>query len=556
MNNSNQKNRSNKKNSFLVQGSILAIAGIIVRVIGMIKRIPLTNIIGDEGNGFYAAAYEVYNIILLISCYSLPLAVSKLVSARISKGQYKNANRIFRGALLFAIVVGGSLGAMVYFCSGFFAGTIMLEPMSMMALKVLGPTIFIVAIMGVLRGYFQGLGTMIPTAFSQVIEQIFVAGVSITAAFYLFDYGIKVGELRLNDSYGAAYGAAGGTMGTSVGAMIGLLFLAFVYVMYSGSVKRKIAKDNTRIKESYTMIFKVLLLTIVPVVLSTAVYHVSDIIDQRMFNQIMISNQMEDVKSVHWGIYSGKYKVLINIPIALASAMCASIIPTLIAANERGNHSEMRGKVTTVIRFTMILIIPCAVGLGILGKTIVGFLFDGDIEIAASLLAIGSISTVFYALSTLGNGILQGINQVKLPVRNALVALGIHIISLYLMLEYANLGIYGVVISTIIFSFLMCVFNYLSIKKHLKYKQEVIKTFLMPSISAGLMGIVIYLMNRFLIESLGQTITLFLTVIIGAMVYFIFLILLKGVSEKEVLRVPCGEIVINIMKKIGMLNKK
>lgn len=554
MNNTNQ-NRNNRNNSFLVQGSILAIAGILVRIIGLVKRIPLAHIIGDQGLGFYAIAYDVYNIVLLISCYSLPLAVSKLVSSRVSKGQYINANRIFRGALVFAVIVGGGLGAVVYFYSDIFVG-VMSEPMSMLALKVLGPTILIVAVMGVLRGYFQGLGTTIPTAISQVIEQIFVAGVSITAAYFLFDYGSKIGELRMDPtSYAAAYGAAGGTTGTSVGALLALLFLIFVYAVYKNKLKKQMKRDVTNTKENYSMIFKILVITIVPVILSTAVYHISDIIDQYIFGKIMIEKGFEDIKTIQMGIYTGKYKILINIPLALASAMCASLIPSLIAAKERRDRREMQDKVTTVVRFTMIIIIPCAVGLGLIGNLIVDFLFPGSTALAAELLAIGSIATVFFALSTLGNGILQGMNKMKLPIKNALIALVIHVISLYIMLQYLDLGIYGVVISTIIFSFLMSILNYLSIRKHLNYKQEIKKTFVIPTLCASVMGFAIYLMNRFLVDVLGNDITLFLAIFIGGVIYFILLVLLRGVGQRELSKIPGGHIIIKIARNIGIMNK-
>lgn len=557
-NTTNKKNRTkvnDKKNNFLVQGSILAIAGILVRIIGLVKRIPLTNIIGDEGNGFYGAAYGVYNIVLIISCYSLPLAVSKLVSARVTKGQYRNANKVFRGALVFAVLVGGGLGALVYYQAEFFAEVVMLEPMSMLALKVLGPTIFIVAVMGVLRGYFQGLGTTIPTALSQVIEQIFVAGIGLIAAYFLFDYGAKVGLLRMNDSFDSAFGAVGGTLGTSAGALAGLLFLIFIYGVYKHKLRKQIEKDVTKTEESYVLIFKILIMTIVPVILSTVVYHVSDIIDQRLFNQVMISKGLEDIKAVQWGIYSGKYKVLINIPIAISTAMCASLVPTLINSKEKKLYKEIRNKVASVIRFTMIIIIPCAVGIGVLAEQIISFLFSGDVVLAAQLLKIGSISTVFFSLSTLGNGVLQGINKVKIPVKNALIALVFHVISLYIMLEFMDLGIQGVVISTVIFSFLMCILNYLSIKKYLKYRQEIARTFIIPTICASAMGFIIYLINLLLHKTLNETVLLFISIIVGIAVYFVLLILLRGITERELSKIPFGNIIIKITRVLGILNK-
>ena len=216
-----------KKNnsSFLVQGAILAAAGIITRLIGIAYRIPVNNILGDEGQGFYGCAYSIYNIALLLTSYSLPLAVSKLVSARIAKDEHKNAMRIFKSALLFALVVGTLVGVIVFVFSDFIAGNIMSLRLSAYALRVLAPGLLIVAVMGVVRGFFQGMGTMVPTALSQILEQIVNAIVSIIGANYLLQMGKKAIESKNEPSLPFAYGAAGGTLGTVSGALFGLIFL-------------------------------------------------------------------------------------------------------------------------------------------------------------------------------------------------------------------------------------------------------------------------------------------------------------------------------------------
>ena len=209
--------RTSKKDSnFLVQGSILAAASIISRIIGLLYRLPMTDIIGDTGNNYYSCAFEIYNIMLIISSYSLPLAVSKLVSARIAKGQRKQAYQVFKGALLFAVIAGTIVAIIVYFGAEIF--TSMLQtPLSVFALRVLAPVLVVVAILGVLRGFFQGLGNMMPSAVSQIIEQIVNAIISIWAAYVLFQYGTKIGEVLGNpEKYAAAYGAAGGTLGTNL----------------------------------------------------------------------------------------------------------------------------------------------------------------------------------------------------------------------------------------------------------------------------------------------------------------------------------------------------
>lgn len=547
------RTRKKKKSNFIVQGGILAIAGIIVRMIGLLRRIPLTNIIGDAGNGYYSVAYEIYSIVLIISSYSLPLAVSKLVSARVSKGQFKSADRMLKGALLFACVSGGAACFLVLGFADALAGDLMLEPMSTLALQVLAPTLLIVAIMGVYRGYFQGLGTMMPTAFSQILEQIILVVVSLSAASVMYQYGEKVAALLQNDQYAPAYGAAGGTLGCGVGALFALLFLLFVYKAHRRGFKKQIKRDTTRNIESYQYTFKILLLTIVPVVLSTAVYNISGILDQYIYAHVMVAKGMEDVKTTIWGVYTGKYKVLINVPIALANAMCASVVPTLTAAMARENYRQVKDKISMVIRVTMIITIPCAVGLAVLGRPVVDIMFDGETELAAKLLHVGTISVVFYSLSTLTNGILQGINRMKIPVRNALISLVIHLAALYVMMQYMDLGIYAVVYANIIFALLMCFLNGAAIRKYMKYKQEWFKTFLIPGIASAVMGLIIFLLHKALVTLIGNLFSTIVAVLIGAVIYFILLVVLKGVTQSELSELPGGKVFVRIAKFIRIM---
>lgn len=541
-----------KKSNFIVQGSILAIAGILSKILGMVRRIPMEHIIGDVGNGYYSAAYEVYSFMLIISCYSLPLAVSKVVSAKISKRQYKNAERAFQCAMIFATVTGGLGFVIVELFGDYIASKFMLEPMSAMALKVLGPAILMVAIMGVLRGYFQGLGTMMPTAISQIIEQIFVLIASIAGSYFLYQKGQKVGALLHNEDYAPSYGAAGASLGPVIGAFVGLLFLVFLFVMYRASIKNRVSKDVGGKADSYGQIFRLILLTILPVLLSTTVYNLSNIIDIRIYNDVMIQKGLEDVKAYNWGVYSGKYKVLINVPIALGNAMCSSIVPVLTGLVMRDEFRQAKEKINQALRFTMIVAIPSAVGLAVLARPIITVLFRGEIDLAVNLLQIGSISVVFYTMSTLTNGVLQGINRMRIPVIHACIALVIHVIFLYATLQM-DMGIQAVVYANILFAVVVCILNWLAIRKYLKYKQELIKTFLIPTIASVIMGVIITIIYMTLRNVVGNLVILILGMAVGVIAYFVALILLKGIDEEDLKKMPGGRTVLTVAKKCKLL---
>ena len=530
----------------------MASASIIVRMIGLLYRIPLGRIIGDVGNSYYSCAFEVYSLILLISSYSLPLAVSKIVSARIGTGARSNIIKILKCALGFGAFV-GIIGALVaYFGADFLTGTLLNTPEGAICLRVLAPCIFIVAVIGVIIGYLQGLGTMIPTAVSQIIEQIVNAVVAVGAAWFLFDYGKKIDAVLGTDTAAPAYGASVSNLGTNLGALEELLFVSFLLMVFLKKEKRRDFKEVPG--ESYGEILVVLVMTILPVILSTAIYNVNGIIDQGMFKALMQdSTKNKEEIDVIWGIYSGKYKLLCNVPIALASAMASSTIPNI--SKMQGNRKAIRRSVGDVIRFTMVISIPCAVGLGVFGKEIIEILWPGTPDMAAQMMLIGSSSVIFYSLSTLTNGILQGIDKMRLPVIHAAVSLVLHVVLLYVLIEVFGMGGMAIVWSYIFFGVIMCVLNNMAIRKHLRYRQELKRTFIIPIVSAAIMGVVAKLLYNVLFTVLGETTVAMLVglaaaVVAAVLVYFVGILALHGLKERELRAFPKGHLLVKAAKKL------
>lgn len=545
-----------KNSSFLIQGMILAAAGIITRLIGIAYRIPVNNILGDEGQGFYGCAFSIYNIALLLTSYSLPLAVSKLVSARISKKEYKNAMRIFKGALLFAVIVGALVGTIVFVFSDFIAGDIMSLRLSAYALRVLAPGLFIVAIMGVVRGFFQGMGTMIPTALSQIVEQVVNAIVSIIGASYLIEIGKKAVESKNNPSLPFAFGAAGGTLGTVSGAFIGLLFLLVVMAVFYPKFKRRIGRDQTNDLESYPEIYTVLFLTIAPVILSTAIYNISETLDQGIFSNIMVAQGHTEKETAELlGMFTGKYNTLINIPLAIANALGAALIPSLTATVATGSRKQINEKINMVIRFVMMIAIPCFVGFLVLAEPILDLLYSGNIEIPAQMLRLGAITVVFYCLSTVTNAILQGVNKMTTPVKHGAISLMVHLIGLYIMLVIFKWGIYSVVAGNIIFSLCMCILNGRALKKATRYTQEIRRTFLIPLKAAGIMGITTFLSNLLIGLVAPKTFTTLLALVLAVISYGIALLKLGALSSDEIVALPKGAQIYRILQKARLIDE-
>ena len=547
-------NSKKGEGAFLVQGAILAAAGIITKIIGVIYRIPLINIMGDQGQGYYGIAFEIYALALLLTSYSLPLAVSKLVSARVSKGEQKNAFRVLKAALVFAAAAGTIAGIIVFFGSDFIATKIMAMGPSQYALRVLAPGLLVVAVMGVVRGYFQGLGTMMPTAISQILEQIVNAIVSVIGASYLLEYGKRAAQIQHKDYLGPAYAAAGGTLGTLMGAIAGLICLLFVFFIYRKNMKSRLLKDRTRYTETYQHIFPILFMTIVPVILSTAVYQSTKILDAGIFSNAMAVQGMARKKyEVLWGMYTGKFNTLVNVPLAIANAIGASVIPSLTAAITSGNTKLVHNKINLATRFSMLVAIPSMVGCFVLARPIMDLLFSGDNTTPAFLLMTGAVTIVLYSLSTITNAMLQGVNRMSTPVKNAAVSLVIHLISLLIMLFVFKWNIYSVIVSTIVFSFSMCVLNGRSLRQAIGYKQEVRKTFLIPLIASLIMGAAAFVSRMVLCMAIPGKLATIVAVLIAVAVYAVALLSLGGLTEEEILAMPKGKLLARIFKKLHLL---
>ena len=536
-------------NNFLVQGGILATAAILVRFIGLLYRAPLINMIGKEGMGYYSNAYSIYNIALLISSYSLPLAVSKLAASRTIKKQHRNSFRIFMTALVIGAAVGLIASLSVFFGADYLAVKILESPRSAIPLKVLAPTIFVFAIMGVLRGFFQGNNSMVQTSVSQVIEQIVNAIVSIVAAYFLLKrFGLS------EDA--SAYGAAGATLGTLLGAIASLIFLIFVFTLNRKFIKRKIVSDTSNYVDSYAMISKMLAITVIPVILSQTVYQLTGIIDSSIFNKIMASQgHVEEVRVALIGLYSTIFLLLTNVPVSIASALATAIVPSIVISITNGMMMEVKNKIGLGIKSTMMVAFPSAAGLTVLASPIIQLIFRRvEVELPAKMLQIGSIAIIFFVFSTITNGILQGLDKMHIPIIHSAISLGIHVVFMYLLLTYAKIGIYALVIGNISFPLVVCILNWRYLRKLLDYQQEIKKTFLIPCISAIIMGIVAFLAYRGLYALVSSNaISCIVAIILAVFVYFVLLITLKGITEDELYKLPKGKMVIKLARRLFLI---
>ncbi|MBO5242263.1 MAG: polysaccharide biosynthesis protein [Lachnospiraceae bacterium] len=540
--------QNNKSGNFVRQAGILAMAGIIVRIIGILYRSPLTGIIGDEGNGYYSSAYNIYTIILLISSYSIPSAISKVIAQRLALREYRNAHRIFHCAILYVVIVGGIASLFTFFGAG-----LLVEENCKAVLRVFAPTIFLSGLLGVLRGYFQAHRTMVQTSVSQILEQILNAVVSLLAAHLL----VQMVSLQ-SETTQAIYGAIGSALGTGSGVLIALLFMWGIYGLNRKMILGRVQRDKKKNVLSYRQIFGIIFAMVTPFILSTFIYNFSTSLNQTIYTKVMkyIMHLSEAEIAVNYGVFAGKAVVISNIPIAIASSMSAAMIPSISASFAKGDKEKTHRQIQVAVQTTMLISIPCAFGMLALAKPVTELLFPQkeSLALAAALLRAISVSVIFYALSTLTNAVLQGIGKVNAPVINAAAALVIQTVVLVVLLTYTDLSLYALAVAMVVYSFLMCVLNNVAVRKALGYRQEIKKTFLKPALSAMVMGVVahyVYIIVYWFVPV--NLIALLPSIFAAVVIYFTLVIKTGALSEEELKNIPKGGMIVRMAKKIHLL---
>lgn len=542
-----------KRANFITQGIILAAASVIVRIIGLIYRIPLARTIGDDGLGAYSNAFEVYNIALLLSTYSIPTAISKLISEREDKKEYGNSFHLLQVGIVFSALIGLLASLLLFFGADFIAEKVFKEAdfSTAIPLRVLAPTIFVFAVMGVIRGYFQGKHTVIPTSVSQILEQIVNAVVSVLAAKLLMRH-FSTAENA------SAYGAAGGTLGTLCGAVIALLFLLFIFFSYYPYLKRKLRKDAVGAYEDRAFLLKILLMTMIPIILNQTVYSISSFLDSVLLNQIFDAKGVEElVRRTLFGRYSSKYRLMTNVPIAIASSIGMAILPSIVQAHTTKNRELLHARIAQAVKLNMLIAFPCAAGMAVLAGPIMQFVFGDTGEalvMTSRMMYIGAASIVFYAYSTATNSILQGVNRMRLPVIHGLVSLVVYLVLDVVLLLFTPLGVYSLVIGNMIFPLGISALNWRTLRRELGYVQELDRTFLRVGLCTAFMGSLALLVYKGLFFlSRSNALSLLGAIGFAVVVYFVMLVAFRAVDEEELYEMPKGAFLVKVAKKLRLL---
>ena len=421
------------------------------------------------------------------------------------------------------------------------------NPAIQIPLRALAPTVLVSAVLGVVRGFFQGKGTMVPTAISQLFEQVVNGIISVWAAFAF----AKAHSASMNI---AAYGAAGGVTGTFAGAFAGLMFISFLLFVNMPILKRQRKRDQGE-PEAMPYLIKVILATSVPVMLSQILVRSNGLISMTLFNNILNHKGVaKETYTALYGIYEGKFLLLCNIVMGITSAITTASIPSLVRGNVLSTKKEVGKKVRMALKFNLIIAIPATIGLAILGGPIIRLLFGDTDPVIGKVMTVGAATIALYTVSILFCTIIQSIYSMMIPVVINLIAMLVVIVFTYILLMYTSLNIFALVLGGMLMPAIVIVLCTLVIRLQLRIRIELFRTFVIPTIASGIMGVVVYFIYNIVLKFTGRYyLGLLLALPIGMFTFFVFEILLKGVNKKELRNFPKGHSIIRLAQKLHLM---
>lgn len=518
---------SNKNRNFVRGAAMLGAAGIVVKVVGAVFRIPLGNLIGDVGMSYYQTAYPIYNWLLVVSTAGIPIAIAKMISEKDALGDREGVRRIFRTAFWVLSAIGVCTTVILFFSAELICRAVR-NPEAVYSMLSIAPALFFVSLMSVYRGYFQGLQEMKAYAVSQVVEQVFRVGIGLGMAFYLYRVSLP-------------YAAAGATFGATIGSLAGTAFMLWSYMRF----KKRPQPESTEVfpVETQGQILRRLVSIAVPVTIGASVLPIMNLIDLAIVMNRLTQIGMGDVARNLYGQLTGYAATVVNLPMIVTAAVHISIVPAVSQFAVLNAKKELEKMIETGIRIGLIISLPSTLGLVVLARPIMLLLYPMQPEAAVS--AGGILSVLGWGVMGLSmfqvlTGILQGLGKPWLPARNLAIAVFFKLCLSYILVGVPSLNIMGAAGSTAFAFCLAASLNFLSLRKLSPCKLDVFHVLLKPLTAVAIMvatTLGTYHGGRGL---LGGSLSTLTAIAVGGVTYLITLIAVGGLTEDDYSLLPGG----------------
>jgi len=534
--------------SFVKGALILGTAGLLSRFLGAGLRVFLAAIMGDEGIGLYQMAYPIYTTLLAISTAGIPIAVSKLVAENIAEKDYNGAYRVFRTSFLILTFLGAVFSLLMYLGANFFVENIAKDPRAYYSLVSISPAIFLVAIMSALRGFFQGQQNMMPTALSQLVEQVSRIGVVVFLVLMLIPVSLE-------------FAAAGAAFGAVAGALMGLLVLVFIYLRYRGDFRLKMMEQPVDRSFSFLQVIYRILALSLPITLGSLVIPLINLLDLSVVPlRLAAAGFSTEHATALYGQLTGMANSVIQFPIILVIALAMSLVPAISEAHTLQNSTLIRSRTEIALRVTLLFSIPASAGLFVLAEPTTVVLFDN--LSAAYPLSILSFGIIFLALYTSTSGILQGMGRPMDPVKNMLLGAAVKLLLSWFLTAEPQINIGGAAFSTVAGFMVASLLNVRRVSVLTRCRLQFGEMFLKPLGASILMAAAAMLIYRMLFalvvvqfsERMAQGVALFSSIALSAAVYVLVLFLIGGVRREDLQAIPrLGPFLIKVARRFRLM---
>ncbi len=535
------KNQTVKKETFMQGVITLIFSQVLIKLLGLLYTLYLTNRegFGDKGNGIVAAGYQIYAMLLTISSIGVPNAISKLVSERVAIGDHKGAHRIFKIAFAtFAVI--GLIGSLLLFLGANMIANYWLQiPEAEMTLVALSPAIFFVAISSVMRGYFNGRQNIKATARSQTIEQVFKTALTI----------ILVEIVAILSNISTEWMAGGATLATTLATMSGFGYLYLFYKTRSKEIATEVKSTVNYKYERVRTIIKKILLVSVPIALTAIMSSLNKNIDSFTVVRSLKQFMPEDMAITQYGILGGKVDTLTSLPLSINVAFSTALVPAISAAKARKDKKTITQKTSFSLLVSMLIGLPCTVGMCIFAGPILKLLFPNASN-GATILQLSSLAIIFTILDQTINGALQGYGKLKIPV----ISLGCGVIAKLILnlilVPIPEIGVNGAAIASVVCHLVAFVIAMVSLMKNIKLDLTFSKFVIKPVIATTMMGICSYYSYLSLSRIITAKLATILAMVLAVVVYALAIVALKVFNKEEICMMPSGEKLCKVLTKL------
>ena len=523
---------SQKQKNLIGGISLLGLAGIICKLVGVLYRIPLAQDIGADGIGIYQLVFPSYNLLLTISSAGVPVAISRMVSSCLAQNDPRNARRVFRASLMILTGLGIVTSAILAIFSGSFASATG-SPQAQTGFLCIAPSLLLVCVMSAFRGIMQGRREMAPTAVSQLIEQVGKVFIALPMANLFYAKGQTAIEQ-------AALGAAGALMGTSVAEALALVYMAIRFLL-SRKTYNAIPQDESRPAMSYRYLCWHVVLVAVPITIGACIVPLAGTIDSFMLVNIMDKYMAEGEALRYYGVYSALVLTMINVPTGIAMAMSINLVPSVSNGFARQDFDYIRRESATGLKLASLIGLPCSVGMSMLAEPILSVLYGGGkysaelIHLGGELLSVSALTIWLFTMVQASSGILQGMRRQSIPMWTLLIGVLCKVALNYTLVRIPSVNIHGAPFASLLCYTVSAVPNLIYVCKHAKMKLSLKDLVLLPGAATAIMAGSVFLMLTLLgQEKLSSSLPRLCMVIFTAIVvYFVAAVFLGAIRRED-----------------------